>query len=45
MAKQEGSLKEFLTAGETSTDQDNCKCAGFRERKDDMHKQDGKAKE
>ena len=40
-----GSWKETLTGGEPEGGQRSERLAGFRARKDDMHKQDGKDKE
>ena len=42
---EKGSWKETLTGGEPEGKQINEQAAGFRARKEEMHKQDGKAKE
>ncbi len=41
----EGKFKETLTGGEPEGNQINEQAAGFRARKEEMHKSDGKAKE
>ena len=47
MAEKEskGSWKESLTGGEPEGRQINEEVSGFRARRDEMHKQDGKNKE